>query len=175
MKAKFAMMENANLVKSLDGTVKQADAGPNSVSKPQSETPLPLRPRNGFGVSSEDSVPPPGQQLTGKQEHCELGPSVGQSRNTEADIIQISSESSYHSKLSMRSPSLPQRPLCRDSVPRSDPNLEKSPQSTPTSHSFATSLFTMSATSHFWIRRERRNSGKTSFKWWAALDWNTRM
>lgn len=61
---------HAGLVKALDGSIQQIGVGTDSITKPKIETPLPLRPNRGISASVKDTVPPPGQQLTGKQEHC---------------------------------------------------------------------------------------------------------
>ena len=64
--------DDTPMIKSLDGTVQRLDLGPNKVTKPQPDNTLPLLPQKGNSALSRDSVPPPGHQLTGKQEHCEL-------------------------------------------------------------------------------------------------------
>jgi hypothetical protein len=61
---------HAGLVKALDESIQQIGVGTDSVTKPTIETPLPLRPNRGISASVKDTVPPLGQQLTGRQEHC---------------------------------------------------------------------------------------------------------
>lgn len=61
-----------NPVNSIDGFIQPNNLAQNNVPNTRLESSLPSRPRKGFSVSSKDSVPPPGHQLTGKQEHCEL-------------------------------------------------------------------------------------------------------
>lgn len=56
-------------MKSLDGTIQDLNVGPNHVSQRQNNLPLPSRPKNEANLKSKDSEPPPGQTLTGKQEH----------------------------------------------------------------------------------------------------------
>lgn len=60
----------------VNGIVQPSSLTPNQIPNTHSESPLPSRPKKGFSVSSKDSVFPPGHQLTGKQEHCELSPIV---------------------------------------------------------------------------------------------------
>ena len=56
-------------IKSLDGTVQQADHA-NKVVNPQSKVELASHSKEQNGGLSLNSLPPPGHQLTGKQEHC---------------------------------------------------------------------------------------------------------
>ena len=66
----MAENEKISTIKSLDGTLQRVDLDPNKVTKSELNETLPLRPQKGNSVSSKDSLPPPGHQLTGKQEHC---------------------------------------------------------------------------------------------------------
>ena len=56
-------------VKELDEAIQDLDTGSNHVTQRQNDVSLPSRPKNEASTSSKDSVPPPGQTLTGKQEH----------------------------------------------------------------------------------------------------------
>ena len=56
-------------IKHLDGTVQDITVGPGSVASRKNHVSLPSRPNIEASKSSKDSVPPPGQTLTGKQEH----------------------------------------------------------------------------------------------------------
>ena len=56
-------------VKELDGAIQDLNSGSSPVSQSQKDMSLPSRPKNEASTSSNDSVPPPGQTLTGKQEH----------------------------------------------------------------------------------------------------------
>lgn len=56
-------------IKSLDGAIQDLNVGPNHVSQRQNNLPLPSRTKNEANLKSKDSEPPPGQTLTGKQEH----------------------------------------------------------------------------------------------------------
>lgn len=56
-------------IKHLDGTIQDLNVSPSSVTRRQNDVSLPSRPNVEASKSSKDSVPPPGQTLTGKQEH----------------------------------------------------------------------------------------------------------
>ncbi len=58
------------MLKSLDGTVQSLHLGANQVTKPEAEMELSPQSQQAISAYSKDSIPPPGQQLTGKQEHC---------------------------------------------------------------------------------------------------------
>ena len=55
--------------KTMDGTIHDLNVGPNHVTQRQNDVSLSSRLKNEANTNSEDSVPPPGQTLTGKQEH----------------------------------------------------------------------------------------------------------
>ena len=55
--------------KPLNGTVSPLDGS--TVADQPTVTTLPLRAKDGV-LSPTDAAPPPGQTLTGKQEHCKL-------------------------------------------------------------------------------------------------------
>lgn len=55
--------------KNLDGSIQELNVDLDLVTQRQIDLPLPSRPKNEASPSSMDSEPPPGQTLTGKQEH----------------------------------------------------------------------------------------------------------
>lgn len=62
-------------VKALDGTVNVLGNGTISAANPSKATELPLRPKlkgEALSKESKDSLLPPGNALTGKQEHCTM-------------------------------------------------------------------------------------------------------
>lgn len=81
-------------VKTLDGTIHSPGATLSA------STPLPSRPKLNAAASYKESVPPSGQALTGKQEHCELQCGI---HPTLLNIKTLSA-SCFHSKLISRSP-----------------------------------------------------------------------
>ncbi len=64
-------------IKALDGTIKTIDNGVTKPSPVGSGVSLASRPKDSTAALRKDSVPPPGQTLTGKQEHCMLGLELG--------------------------------------------------------------------------------------------------
>lgn len=62
-------MSSSTKKTALDGTIPELNVGPNYVTQRQKDLSLPSRTKNEASLSSKDSEPPPGQILTGKQEH----------------------------------------------------------------------------------------------------------
>lgn len=138
-------------------------------------TVLPERPKNATQPHSSASQPPPGQTLTGKQEHCEWQhtrdiPSIAHVIYLHQDL-QTSSVSSYRSKSTMRYPSLLPPPLSNVSVLPSDRIMARSPPWIPTCPFYATSSFIMSEISPSSIRQEKKSSGRISFRWYVGKSW----
>lgn len=111
-------------------------------------------------------TPPPGQILTGKQEHCKTSPSL-----LPATLLltttkkQTSNASCSTVKSAAKSPnSTPPQPY-DDSALRSDLNSARLPRSTRNFRFCATFLCTMCAISRFWTRLTRRSFGKINYKW----------
>lgn len=57
-------------IKALDGTIHPLE-GSKAIVEQQTSTALPSRAKNDI-MSPNDTAPPPGHALTGKQEHCKL-------------------------------------------------------------------------------------------------------
>ena len=151
-------------VKALDGAVHQ-NVNPADIAASQNgsiEQNLPSRIKPNRTASFKSSVPPPGQILTGRQEHCKPHSSL---MDFHADSPQISSENSSPPRSRMRLRNLRLRPPYNDLVPPSSQTMEKWLQLTPTFLFFVTSSSTMSVTSRSWTKQGRKSFGKTSYKW----------
>ena len=152
-------------LKALDGAGYQ-NVNPADTTASQNgsiEQNLPSRIKPNRAVSSKSSVRPPGQILTGRQEHCKPHISL---LDLHADTAQTSSENSSPRRSHMRLRNLRLRPPYNDLVPPSSQTMEKWLQLTPTFPFFVTSSSTMSVTSRSWTRQGRKNFGKTSYKWY---------
>ena len=64
------MADSTPKVKALDGTIQPLN-GSDAIVEQQTSTALPSRTKNDI-MSPNDTAPPPGHALTGKQEHCKL-------------------------------------------------------------------------------------------------------
>ncbi len=56
-------------IRNPDGTIHDQNVGPKNITLRSNDVSLPSRPKNEANANSKDSVSPPGQTLTGKQEH----------------------------------------------------------------------------------------------------------
>jgi hypothetical protein len=106
-----------------------------------------------------------GQLLTGKQEHCAFPLYRRMIIMSIANILQISSVSSFPNKSPGKSTSLVHQPHFNDLEHPFALNLEKYLLLTLICQLCAISLCIMCETSHSWTRRKRRSFGRTSCKW----------
>ncbi len=71
---------NQTQIKSLDGSVHTIADEPSTATQAQTETSLPIRSKIEQSLPTKDPVLPPGQTLTGKQEHCMAFPAFAWGR-----------------------------------------------------------------------------------------------
>lgn len=158
----MAGMDQTPNIGALDGTVDAVRHGKLPQKDHTKDVSLPTRPKPNGGALSTDSLPQPGNALTGKQEHCTRTPTS----NLEALLIlQISRGSCCLNKSTLRSQSWHRPPPSSALVLPSAPTTEKLPPLTPICPSYASSSFTMFATFLSSIKRGKRNSGRTSCRW----------
>lgn len=88
----MADLSQSTPVKSLDGTVQPLEINPAKLA-PASMDSLPSRPKLDTEMSAKGTLPPSGQTLTGKQEHCEWArPKTRMMKGAKIDCSKTSNE-----------------------------------------------------------------------------------